>query len=244
MRRRQKIIAVLSGPTQGLGRELLLQMLKRGISVVVIGRRLQRIEKDVCSYGAQCTLSEIDLNEIVDPGVAELFDTRLSEQLLKNNAGTIVFISNAGIVEPIGMIGSISSRDLVSSTAVNFLAPAIIANTCVRVAKRTSAKLVVVNISSGAATHAISGWSAYCATKSAARMYVEVLKNELNGIAEVHQIDPGVMNTNMQGKVRDSTVEQFPFVANFIDYAVDGVLRAPEVVAYEILEDVFMRAVR
>ncbi len=91
--------------------------------------------------------------------------------------------------------------------------------------------LTFVNISSGAANRAISNWSLYCSSKAFIEMFFNVAEKEY----ERHRffnIDPGVMDTNMQKSIRDS---DFPDLSDFQKLEKEGKLRATKDVALEKL---------
>ena len=69
----------------------------------------------------------------------------------------VIFLSNAGTIEPIGLVGKTDFASVAECFHVNALAPAAIANAILRDAG--PAKLTFVNISSGAAHRPIAGWS-------------------------------------------------------------------------------------
>ena len=68
----------------------------------------------------------------------------------------------------------------------------------------------VINILSGASINAIEGWTAYCSTKAALHMINQQthLEGKKHGISSIG-ISPGMVYTEMQGKIRASGVNQF-----------------------------------
>ena len=105
--------------------------------------------------------------------------------------------------------------------------------------KGTSSKIKIINISSGAAKRPIEGWGLYCATKGANEMFFDVLKSEVstNVNFSVYNIDPGVMNTEMQEEIRSKSQTEFPNVTDFIQLSKENKLRNVNDVAYKILKD-------
>ena len=67
----------------------------------------------------------------------------------------------------------------------------------------------VINILSGASLNPIEGWTAYCSTKAALHMINQQthLEGEKYGISSIG-ISPGMVDTEMQGKIRASGVNQ------------------------------------
>jgi NAD(P)-dependent dehydrogenase (short-subunit alcohol dehydrogenase family) len=63
----------------------------------------------------------------------------------------------------------------------------------------------VVNISSGAASHPMEGWSAYCASKAAVAMLTRSVAHEYGSQGVLSfGYRPGVVDTDMQGRIRAS----------------------------------------
>ena len=84
-----------------------------------------------------------------------------------------------------------------------------------------------------------AGWSLYCAAKAAMEGFVRAL-----AVEEQHQdqpfvcvsIDPGVIDTEMQALIRETSVADFPDVERFTKRKQDGGLSSPESVAAAIIK--------
>jgi NAD(P)-dependent dehydrogenase (short-subunit alcohol dehydrogenase family) len=90
---------------------------------------------------------------------------------------------------------------------------------------------VLIFISSGAATHPVPGWSAYCAAKAGLDHFVRNLASEIDGRGlpiRVHTLYPGIVATAMQERIRSLSQSQFDSVDRFRAYHADGWLRPPE----------------
>jgi benzil reductase ((S)-benzoin forming) len=99
-------------------------------------------------------------------------------------------------------------------------------------------KRVVVNISSGAATKPIDGWSGYSASKAALNM----LSLSAQAEAELDQtgirffaVAPGVVDTDMQQQIRTASQVDFSLLPKFIDLKKNNELSSPELAAEKIL---------
>lgn len=231
---RNSVVVILTGPTSGLGREIWDELSKLDFQLIAVGRDLSRLgivddEKTVNS-----SLLEFDLGKMNEPFRAAELSGRVSDILREVSPKKVVFVSNAGVVYPIEMIGSSSELELIESTSVNFLSPAIITSVCVDYVKETGANLLALNISSGAAKRTVPGWSVYCATKAAAYMYFNALKVEAESVCEVEQLDPGVMDTKMQRMIRAVSPKACPVVDQFVEYQKSGSLQSPSAVAMMI----------
>ena len=68
-------------------------------------------------------------------------------------------------------------------------------------------------------------------------MFLDVLAEQEKdgGCVEVIQVDPGVMDTGMQEKIRAADAKSFPRLAEFQALKEEGKLRSPEEVAENII---------
>lgn len=54
---------------------------------------------------------------------------------------------------------------------------------------------------------------------------------------EIVHVDPGVMDTGMQERIRASSAKDFPRLSEFKTYQTDGKLRHPDDVARKIVSE-------
>jgi NAD(P)-dependent dehydrogenase (short-subunit alcohol dehydrogenase family) len=213
---------LVTGVSQGLGHAIFEKLIAAGLDPIAIGRSFT--QEQMQRYEARdCHLLTCDLTETA--AIASLPLTLLED------AFGIVFIANAGMIAPIGMIGARPSEQVLASGSVNFLAPALLTDRLTALARRTGAKLTIINISSGAARQPVAGWSAYCAAKAGISMFFACLAAE-NPAWEIRDVDPGVLDTRMQAEIREAS---FPAIDDFRNLRREGRLRPPAQVADEIL---------
>ncbi|BEU86834.1 hypothetical protein TAMA11512_02980 [Selenomonas sp. TAMA-11512] len=131
----------------------------------------------------------------------------------------------------------LSNQRIQEAAQINFVSPMLFCNQLVEICRRHQKKLKIINISSGAANHPIAGWGAYCSTKAAFKMFLDVLaeQGKVGGDIEVIHVDPGVMDTGMQEQIRSADAKSFPRLAEFQSYKAAGKLRDPDEVAQEII---------
>jgi len=206
---------IITGTTRGLGKALMDIVLKENF-VVSIARSRPDIKEFENLRHINCDLSDISAVKKVGFFTAQEL----------NEVDDIIFINNAGMIEPISEIGKLDDGILKKSIDVNILAPMMLINNLI---SKVDKKITVLNISSGAANHPIEGWGVYCSVKAAMGMFTEVLSAE--GIKAVN-IDPGVMDTDMQRTLRKS---DFPRQEEFISYKDNEQLKKPEEVAKDIM---------
>lgn len=225
-------MVIISGPARGLGRELFNQLVSQAYPTVGVGRDLTRIATVAKTASAQVELVEVDLGEDIDTLENALAVLRRIVQSASD--GPLVFISNASIIEPIGQATGLALPGLERALRINCLAPLIIANTLADIAHAQHRLLLVLDVSSGAACRPVSGWQAYCTSKAAYKMALDVLALENSDIKVVH-FDPGVMDTSMQQLIREQQEADMPEVAAFRAYQTKGLLKAPYTVAAELI---------
>ena len=96
-----------------------------------------------------------------------------------------------------------------------------------------------MNISSGASSKGYAGWPLYCAAKAGLENFIRSLAAEQIGTVNPMtclNIEPGVVDTEMQAEIREAGAELFPDVARFIELKKSGKLRSPESVARAIID--------
>jgi NAD(P)-dependent dehydrogenase (short-subunit alcohol dehydrogenase family) len=117
-----------------------------------------------------------------------------------------VLINNAAVVEPIARLDE-SSTDLWSQ-AIDINVKGVYHG--IRAAlpiMLRQGRGTIINISSGAASNALEGWSAYCASKAAVLSLTRSVHTEYasHGIRSVG-LSPGTVATAMQERIRESGV--------------------------------------
>ena len=148
-----------------------------------------------------------------------------------------VLVNNAGVVSPVGPLDEVDPGELERSLAVNLLAPMLLMRWFLGATPDVKLRRII-NISSGAARRPIFGWGAYCSAKAGLDMASRTvaLECEARGLAvEVVSLAPGVIDTPMQGLVREAPPERFRDVERFRAMKAEGALRPAADVAAEIL---------
>ncbi len=230
---------MITGPTRGLGRELFLLAHQHGFPVIAIGRDLGRIVDISSPQSSKIALIDFDLSKVVFADDERRLRTLLTAALDDLLPDRLVFISNAGVIEPIGQVGSFSHGSLTMATALNIVAPMLISNAMLSWMSSHKCSAMIINLTSGAANRPIAGWAAYCSTKSGAKMFFDVLSLESRISLEVHHFDPGVLDTKMQETIREVDAQSFPRVEEFKSFHRQGTLKSPAAVAGQIMQKIF-----
>jgi len=117
-----------------------------------------------------------------------------------------ILVNNAGLIDPIAHLADSDPDDWVRVADVNYKGVyfGLRAALPVMLAQTSG---VVVNVSSGAATSALEGWSHYCSAKAAALSLTRCAYKEVHdkGIRVVG-ISPGTVATEMQVSIKASGI--------------------------------------
>ncbi|MFF2754141.1 SDR family NAD(P)-dependent oxidoreductase [Psychrobacillus sp. NPDC058041] len=219
---------IVTGTTSGIGLELVNQLLEAGNTVYGIARKENGIDHHRYHHYL------LDLTE-----TSKLTD--MMNEIIKeasSEASSFTLINNAGTIEPIGMAGEINSNLIAKSIAVNLTAPMILTSAFISELATKNMPKKVVQISSGAGRNALEGWSCYCAGKAGLDRFTEAVNleesNKTNGVRLV-SIAPGIIDTNMQKTIRQSSTSAFPSVDRFKEYKASGQLSNAKDVAEKLI---------
>lgn len=222
-------LAIVTGHSRGLGAALIQQLLSHGVESIGIARS-QVSESDGLHQ------IRVDLNSF-DFSWLSALDLHLQNLLKEHHE--ILFFNNAAEIQPIALTHQLSPSDIDRSYSINVRAPILLAGKLAHYCQSHGHKLIIINISSGAADKPIAGWGLYCSQKAAVRQVFDVIGIEYT-CATVHHIDPGVMDTAMQDSIR-KTSEAIPSREYFMRLKDEGLLQQPGVVASQILSTVLVK---
>lgn len=216
----------ITGASKGIGFELAKQLIGAGHFVVGIART--EIELD----GIKFIKADLSITEKLESLMNEVIEAA------PQKAKSFTLINNAGMIDPIGLIGSVNPEEMTSAIAVNLIAPMIISNAFISKLKGFQGTKRIVNISSGAGRNAYEGWGTYCATKAGLDHFSRVVAIEqlsANHPVEIVSIAPGIIDTGMQEIIRASSEDSFPLLDKFIDYKEQGLLSSAEETAQKLI---------
>lgn len=182
-------VVLVTGAGRGIGATLVQVLLDHGARVFA-----GHVEPTVPDSAATWLPLDVTSQPEVDAAVARLSDA----------AGRLdALVNNAGIITPIGPIADLDSDDLAAAYAVNVIGLHRVTRACLPLL--TASGGVVVNAGTGAATQAMEGWTAYCASKAGARMMTQLCALEM-GARGVKFFFLGIPPTDtvMQGEIREA----------------------------------------
>jgi len=157
------------------------------------------------------------------------------------NADEIVLINNSGVISEILRTGKLKNTSIINDYNVNIVSPSILINNFIKKYQTYTNKRTILNVSSGAAKHSIDAWGVYCASKSALDMFSENVQLEQSFLPKekqikVYSVAPGVIDTQMQDQIRETSPEDFSNVEKFITLKENNELASPKGTANLLLK--------
>jgi len=185
---------LITGGGRGIGAELVRILVAKGAKVFAGVHRLGRDALEALPSAAV----------LLDLDVTSQGETNAAIARIQSEAGRLdVLVNNAGVIDPIGHLSTLSSDDLMPAFAVNVVGVHRITVAALPLLKQS--KGVVINAGTGAATTPMEGWTAYCASKAGLHMLTRMFDLELSGDGiKCFFVGIPPTNTSMQGAIRDS----------------------------------------
>jgi len=198
-------IALVTGGARGIGEATCHALAAQGARIAVTARtqasaesvaKAVREKHGVDALGLACEMGD---SASIGAAVAAV----------EGGLGPVdILISNAGMVDPIGLIREIDPQAWAGAIEVNLIGPMRMLRALLpgMVARGAG---VVVHLSSGAAHNPMEGWSAYCAAKAGLAMLTRSLALEYGAAGiRAYGLSPGVIDTGMQATIRASGINR------------------------------------
>lgn len=169
---------------------------------------------------------------------ASIIDSGLDAQTFEE-AAEIVFVSNAGLLGPIGKAQNLVAFDIEKTISANLCGATIAATSFLKHVASLNVPKLFIQITSGAALpeRAKASWSLYCACKAGQEQLIRAISKEQKFApfpTKFINVNPGVMETAMQMEIRALSPEEFPEVAEFIKMKEEGKIPSPDTIAEKI----------
>jgi len=183
-------IAVVTGATSGIGAAFADALASRGMNLVAIGRRGERLEQLARRYAA---IGNVSVRTIV----ADLAD-RTALKSVEDEIRRLAFVDTLVNCAGFGMFESFAASDpdqIERQLFLDLIVPARLAKAVVpgMIARRQGA---IINVSSMAAFLPIPNFASYCAAKAGLTRLTEALHGELAGTGvRVQALCPGPVPT-------------------------------------------------
>jgi len=186
-------VFVVTGGGNGIGRELVLGLLKRGAKVAAV---------DISEKGLQETLSLAGpLKDKMSTHIVNITDRKaveaLPERVITAHGAVDGLINNAGIIQPFVRLNDLTYDQIDRTMNVNFNGMLYMTKTFLPyLLKRPEAH--IVNVSSMGGFLPVPGQTLYGASKAAVKLLTEGLRSELlDTNVHVTVVFPGAIATNI-----------------------------------------------
>ena len=186
-------VVVVTGAGSGMGRELTLELLRRGAKVAAVDMRPETLEetknlaKAISDKIATYPLDITDAKKVA----------ALPAQVKKDLGATDALINNAGIIQPFVMVKDLTMDQIHHVMNVNFDGPMMLIKAFLPgLLQRPEGH--ILNVSSMGAYAPVPGQSVYGASKAAIKLLTEGLRSELSSTkVGVTVVFPGAIATNI-----------------------------------------------
>lgn len=181
-------VVIITGGGTGIGKATAQAFVSQGAKVVVVGRRKEPLAALANEYEGDVEYLQADITQsgkskaIIDFTIEKFGRV----DVLVNNAG-------AGIIKPLSLLTDVEIETMLSANLKGML---VLSRDAIPALEKT--KGTIINVSSVAGQSALSGFSAYAATKAGIDRVGKILANELGpaGI-RVNTVAPGLTKTDM-----------------------------------------------
>lgn len=231
---------LITGTSSGIGESLASEFISPYNVLYTVSRRPNQALADKAeALGCRLHYFQGDLTNSQD---CEQFIAAAFQGISRENTDKLLLINNAGTLQPIGPLHTLTAEAMKAHYALNVLAPAILMGAFLANTLDWEAPRVVLNISSGAAFIPFSGWSLYGSGKAAVDMMSRVAaieQKERGQNVKIVALAPGIVDTAMQEEIRNTPDEKFPDARQYVLYKETGKLIAPAALAEIIAASIF-----
>ena len=178
-------LALVTGGSDGIGREIALQLQAAGADVIVTGRSADKLQA-MAGLGFGTLAGDLSTSAGVDAVVNGVTGKPLA-----------ILVNNAGVGSQYELDDAATLESAAHCIRTNLDAPIAL---CTRLlpALRAQPEAAIVNVTSGLAIAPRAGGSIYCATKAGLRSYTQAIRHLLkDSNVRVIEALPPVVETNM-----------------------------------------------
>ncbi len=190
---------VITGASRGIGAATALHFAELGANVVLAARSTRAIDQLARKIGDQAIAISCDVRNRAEV-------ENLMAQTSQEFGGIDVLINNAGMIDPIARLTESEPDDWRQVVDVNLMGVYHGLRAAIPM-MQSAGRGTILNLSSGAATSTLEGWSHYCATKAAVLSLTRCADREYraHGV-RVIGLSPGTVATSMQKSIRTSGI--------------------------------------
>jgi NAD(P)-dependent dehydrogenase (short-subunit alcohol dehydrogenase family) len=196
---------LITGASQGLGKEIASACLKAGANIAICARTAELLEATRVEL-AEAFPDRRIVAQIADVSHAEDVD-RVVDTTLTSFGRLDGLVNNAGVYGPIGPVEEVEWKVWREAIETNLFGTVLFCRAAMRVFRSTG-RGKIVNLSGGGATAPLPRFSSYAASKAAVVRFTETLAEECSGTGiDVNSVAPGALNTRLLQQVLDAGPE-------------------------------------
>lgn len=231
MELKNKVILV-TGASDGLGKQISLKLAKEKVSLVLIGRNQEKLEK-VKNESKKLGSKKVEYYTCDIRKSSELKET--VEKIKKDFGQVDILINNAGIWQKLSPAENIDNETVEDVIKTNLVGQIELTNLVLPVLKKQK-EAAIINIISKSGVVAQDGQSVYTASKFGMRGFSEVLKVELEeSNVRVANVCQSGTNTEMFAKTGEKVPnEMFTNPADLADVVVFMLSRPEKIWLHEV----------
>jgi len=200
----------ITGGGSGIGRGLAAEFHKRGNTVIIAGRRKERLEETVKEFpGMHYVVLDAESPENIKS---------VAKQLIKDFPKLNVLINNAGIMEFDDLSTEVDEKMLTSTITTNLLGPIRVTSAFVEHLKKQETAYIL-NMSSVLAFMPLVVTGVYSATKAAVHSYSLSLRYKLkhSSVKVLEVIPPWVQTDLLNSNEEPRAMPPKPFIAETME---------------------------
>ncbi|MHA3914671.1 SDR family oxidoreductase [Halovulum sp. GXIMD14793] len=193
--------AIITGASRGIGAAAAHELAAQGYAVMLAARNADAINAlaaEITQAGGQAMALPVDVSRWY--GVELLVN-----RTVKAFGRLDLMVNNAGVIDPIGPLMTSDPESWGHAADINYKGIYYGLRAAMPVMAQQGSG-VIVNISSGAATSDLEGWSMYCSSKAAAAMLTRCAQREAPKAVRVVGLSPGTVATEMQVTIKASGI--------------------------------------
>lgn len=189
-------LALVTGASRGIGREIALQLAALGAHVIAVARTpgaLEELDDEITAKGGQATLVPLNLTDY--EGV-----DRLGGVINERWAKLDILVANAGVLGMLSPIGHVQAKKFDEVMAVNLTSTwRLIRSTDPLLRRSDSGRAIIMSSSSAHSCRAF--WGPYAASKAAVEALARSWAAETqNSALRVNCVNPGPTRTRMRAQ--------------------------------------------
>lgn len=190
--------AAITGASRGIGAEAARRLVHAGANVALLARSEESVKTLANELGDKALGIGCDVSvwSEVNGAIA---------QCHQHFGSLDILVNNAGVIDPVARLEEADPDSWSHVVDINLKGPFYGVRAALPLMKSNGG--VIINISSGAASNALEGWSHYCATKAGLFSLTQCVHKECadQGIRCVG-LSPGTVATDMQKVIKASNI--------------------------------------